>query len=58
MAESVETLHGGAETPKRKSSQQVLNSIVKGCQGNLMLDAKQRVAGSSPARRIFDNFSA
>jgi len=42
---SVETLRGGAEMPKRKSGQQVPS--VRDGQGNLMLDAKQRVECSN-----------
>jgi len=45
---SVETLHGEAEMPKIKSSRQAQLSG----QGNLMSEAKQRVARSSRARRI------
>ena len=47
LAESVETLHGEAEMPKRKSGRQAQLSG----QGNLMSEAKQRVACSSHARR-------
>ncbi len=48
---SVETLHDGAEMPKRKSSRQ-FPSIRKG-QGNLMSDAKQVVASSILARDVY-----
>ncbi|MBF0523423.1 MAG: hypothetical protein HQL24_10280 [Candidatus Omnitrophica bacterium] len=45
---SVETLHGRAEMPKRKSGQQVR----KDGQGNLMLEAKLWVARSIRARDV------
>ena len=49
VVESVETLRGRAEMPKRKSSQQAH----VGGQGNLMLDAKLWVARSNRAGVVF-----